>query len=68
MGDYPPIVNRARMRWRQGAGRGLTANVYAQAGPKPEPDDELVCIADSPELAIHILAAHNSLLYPQGPK
>lgn len=68
MGDYPPTIHRTRMRWRQGAGRGRTGNVYAQAGDKPDPDDDLICIADTAELAIHIVAAHNSLLYPQGPK
>ena len=67
MAEYPPTRNRARMRWRQGAGHGLTTTIYAQTGDKPSPDDDIVCVADTPELAVHIIAAHNSMLYPKGP-
>ena len=67
MADYPPPQLPSRMRWRQGAGRGNTCTVYAQAGATPHADDDVICVAGTPELAVHIVAAHNSMLRIGGP-
>lgn len=57
----PASPNPLAVYWRTGRHVGRT--IYAQAGPEPSRDDDvLIGVMDTPELAEDAVAAHNALL------
>ena len=53
------MIDTLTLLWRQGRGRLKETSVYARGGTDPRPEDELVAVAATPELAAHIASMHN---------